>query len=85
MTFRLNVVRSTWVYESWNNRYICNFNPNSVEFSKNYQLKPFEGYKICFFGFSPDEHQHMLEILEGNGGVSTELEDPECSHVVSFI
>lgn len=85
MTFRLNVVRSSWVYEAWNNKDVPNFNPKSIEFSRNHQLKPFEGYKICFFGFSPDEHEHMVEVLKGNGGASADLEDHECSHVVSRI
>lgn len=83
MTFRLNVVRTSWVYESWSNRNEYNFNAKSCEFSKMHFLKPFEGYKLCFFGFSPDENEHMVEILQGNGGTFTNLEDPECTHVVS--
>ena len=48
-----------------------------------YKLKVFLGSKVCFLGFSEEECQHMTEILVENGGETTTLDDPTCSHVVS--
>ena len=83
MTFRLSVVRAAWVYEAWNNRDNINFVATQEEYTKNHALKAFEGHRICFFGFANDEHQHMVDVLQSNGGIPTDLEDPECSHVVN--
>lgn len=82
MTFRLAVVRSAWVYQAWENRDVPNFIAINEEFTKEHRLKAFEGQRICFFGFALDEHQHMVDVLKNNGGIPTELDDPECSHVV---
>ncbi|XP_053689992.1 protein ECT2 [Sabethes cyaneus] len=82
MTFRLAVVRPSWVLHAWQNREDPGLVANSEEFTKNHRLKAFEGQKICFFGFPPEEHQHMVDVLTMNGGIPTSLEDPECSHVV---
>jgi hypothetical protein len=49
-----------------------------------YKLKPFHGAQVCFFGFPDDEKQHMMEVLQENGGTAAELEDPSCTHVVSL-
>uniref|UniRef100_A0A1A9W7P0 DH domain-containing protein n=1 Tax=Glossina brevipalpis TaxID=37001 RepID=A0A1A9W7P0_9MUSC len=81
-TFRLTVVRPAWVYTAWERRNETGFRANTEEFSNEHKLKAFEGQKICFFGFPADEHDHMVEVLESNGGISAELEDPQCSHVV---
>ncbi|XP_065079115.1 protein ECT2 isoform X2 [Ochlerotatus camptorhynchus] len=82
MTFRLAVVRPSWVVQAWQNRNDSNFVANVEEFTKSHRLKAFEGQKICFFGFPPEEHQHMVDVLKMNGGIPADLEDPECSHVV---
>ncbi|KAL9906287.1 protein ECT2 isoform X1 [Glossina fuscipes] len=81
-TFRLTVVRPAWVYAAWEQRDKPGFRANTEEFSSEHKLKAFEGQKICFFGFPADEHEHMVEVLESNGGIPAELDDPECSHVV---
>ncbi|XP_062552492.1 protein ECT2 isoform X2 [Armigeres subalbatus] len=81
-TFRLAVVRPSWVVQAWQNRHDPNFAANMEEFTKSHRLKAFEGQKICFFGFPPEEHQHMVDVLKMNGGIPADLEDPECSHVV---
>lgn len=83
MTFKVSVVHPTFVLEAWERRNEVNFSATSSEFSRIHLLKAFDGQRICFFGFAPDEHQHMVEILKANGGIPTTLEDPECSHVVS--
>lgn len=82
MTFRLTVVRAKWVEEAWEQRNNPNFFATDADFSKTHKLKPFEGQRICFFGFSPEEHQEMVEVLKSNGGIPTDLDDPECSHVI---
>uniref|UniRef100_A0A1B0AST8 BRCT domain-containing protein n=1 Tax=Glossina palpalis gambiensis TaxID=67801 RepID=A0A1B0AST8_9MUSC len=58
------------------------FRADTEEFSNKYNLKCFEGQKICFVEFPTVEHKLMLEMLETNGGVHVELGDPECSHIV---
>lgn len=83
-TFRLTVVRPHWVYAAWERRNETHFKATAEDFSKEHKLKAFEGQKICFFGFPADEHQHMVDVLKSNGGVPAELDDPECSHVVSL-
>lgn len=83
MTFRLTVVRPDWVLDAWKRRDEVNFNANQEDFSRIHRTRAFEGQRICFFGFSPEEHQHMVDVLVSNGGVPTNLEDPDCTHVVS--
>lgn len=82
MTFRLTVIRACWVYDAWEQRNDSMFSATEKLFTDARRLKAFEGQRICFFGFPPDEHQHMIEILKVNGGIPTDLEDPECSHVI---
>ncbi|KAH0564307.1 hypothetical protein KQX54_011337, partial [Cotesia glomerata] len=48
----------------------------------HFKLKPFFGARVCFFGFPEDEKRHMCEVLQQQGGEPTEIDDPECSHVV---
>lgn len=83
MTFRLAVVRPTWVEDAWSKRHDPNFTANVDEVLRPHRLKAFEGQKVCFFGFPPEEHQHMVDVLKANGGIPADLEDPQCSHVVS--
>lgn len=82
MTFRLTVVRACWVYDAWEQRNDASFVATEKLFTDAHRLKAFEGQRICFFGFPPDEHQHMIDILKVNGGIPTDLDDPECSHVI---
>lgn len=49
-----------------------------------HSLKIFEGTRICWIGVSDDEIAQMNEILASNGGTVTTLDDPTCTHVVSF-
>ncbi|XP_053674461.1 protein ECT2 [Anopheles nili] len=82
MTFRLAIIRPNWVQEAWKNRHDPSFSATSEPFTKLHRLKAFEGQKVCFFGFPEEEQQHMIDVLKTNGGIPTDLEDPECSHVV---
>lgn len=85
MTFRLPAIRPSWVIESWAQRDKESFCAKEEHFLREHKLKVFEGQKVCFFGFPPEEHQHMIDVLKSNGGIPTDMEDPECSHVVSKI
>uniref|UniRef100_A0A182PVP0 Pebble n=1 Tax=Anopheles epiroticus TaxID=199890 RepID=A0A182PVP0_9DIPT len=82
MTFRLAIIRPNWVLEAWKNRHDPTFSATVETFTKLHRLKAFEGQKVCFFGFPEEEQQHMIDVLRTNGGIPTDLEDPECSHVV---
>ncbi|XP_055688272.1 protein ECT2 isoform X9 [Lutzomyia longipalpis] len=82
MTFRLTVVRSDWVLAAWERRNEMDFSANEEDFSRMHRTKAFEGQRICFFGFSPDEHQHMVDVLVANGGAPANIDDPECTHVI---
>lgn len=55
------MVRPSWVLDAWQHRDDKDFSAVGNEFSKLYHLKPFEGRKICFYGFSNDEEQDMIE------------------------
>lgn len=82
MTFRLTVVRPEWVHAAWEERDNLDFVATEDEFTRNHRIKRFEGQRVCFFGFSPEEHQEMVDILKSNGGIPVDLDDPTCSHVI---
>lgn len=82
MTFRLTVVHSEWVHAAWEQRDNLDFLATDDEFTRNHRVKRFEGQRVCFFGFSAEEHQEMVDILKSNGGIPVDLDDPTCSHVI---
>lgn len=84
MTFRLTVIRSAWVYAAWEQRDKPEFKAKTKTFTDDHRLKAFEGQRICFFGFPTEEHDHMIDVLKMNGGITTGIDDPECTHVVSY-
>lgn len=81
-TFNLTVVRPAWIEAAWQRRDDPNFFANETEFCGLYKLKSFEGLRICFYGFSPEEHQEMVDILKMNGGIPTDIDDPDCTHLI---
>lgn len=81
-TFNLTVVRPAWIESAWVRRDDPNFFANETEFCESYKLKSFEGLRICFYGFSPEEHQEMVDILKINGGIPTDIDDPDCTHLI---
>ncbi|XP_031623915.1 protein ECT2-like [Contarinia nasturtii] len=81
-TFNLTVVRPSWIEAAWERRNDPNFFANESEFCETYKLKSFEGLRICFYGFSPEEHQEMVDILKMNGGIPTDIDDPDCTHLI---
>lgn len=80
--FGVTVVRATWIETAWEHRDELDFSANDATFIEAHKLKPFEGLRICFYGFSSDEHQEMVDVLKANGGIATDLKDPECSHLI---
>lgn len=81
-TFNLTVVRPAWIHAAWEQRDNPNFFANESGFSDAYKLKSFEGLRICFYGFSPEDHQEMVDILKANGGIATDIDDPDCTHLI---
>lgn len=66
------------------NKYILKKTKNFL-FQAEHRLKAFHGARVCFLGFPEDERKHMADILAENGGISTDIADPACTHVVSII
>ncbi|XP_076379103.1 epithelial cell transforming 2 pebble isoform X7 [Megalopta genalis] len=82
VTFRVPVMSMDWVTALWNAKNDIFIYGNSEELITTYKLKPFFGAKVCFFGFPEEEKRHMCEVLQQQGGESTEIDDPNCTHVV---
>ncbi|XP_076645873.1 protein ECT2-like isoform X7 [Halictus rubicundus] len=82
VTFRVPVMSMDWVTALWNARNDISIYGNNEELITAYKLKPFFGAKVCFFGFPEEEKRHMCEVLQQQGGEPTEIDDPNCTHVV---
>ncbi|XP_078038852.1 epithelial cell transforming 2 pebble isoform X2 [Augochlora pura] len=82
VTFRVPVMSIDWVTALWNAKNDISIYGNNEELITTYKLKPFFGAKVCFFGFPEEEKRHMCEVLQQQGGESTEIDDPNCTHVV---
>ncbi|KAK0179332.1 hypothetical protein PV327_005095 [Microctonus hyperodae] len=85
VTFRVPVMSMNWVVALWDAKDDIGSYGNNDNFIEHFKLKPFFGARICFFGFPEDEKKHMCEVLQQQGGESTEIDDPECTHVVTDI
>ncbi|XP_018370715.1 PREDICTED: protein ECT2 isoform X2 [Trachymyrmex cornetzi] len=81
-TFGLPIMSIEWVIALWNAKDDISTYANNEELIATYKLKPFYGAKVCFSGFPEEEKKHMCEILEQQGGEPTEIDDPNCTHVV---
>ncbi|XP_043274974.1 protein ECT2 isoform X8 [Venturia canescens] len=82
VTFRVPIMSMNWVTALWDRKYDTKSFGNNEELVANFKLKPFVGAKVCFFGFPEDEKKHMCEVLQQQGGEPTEIDDPNCTHVV---
>ena len=50
---------------------------------KKFKLKALYSLSIAFYGFTPEETQHMKEVTIENGGTAiNDLNDPQCTHIV---
>ncbi|XP_043274969.1 protein ECT2 isoform X3 [Venturia canescens] len=83
VTFRVPIMSMNWVTALWDRKYDTKSFGNNEELVANFKLKPFVGAKVCFFGFPEDEKKHMCEVLQQQGGEPTEIDDPNCTHVVT--
>ncbi|XP_029661055.1 protein ECT2 isoform X5 [Formica exsecta] len=81
-TFGLPIMSVEWVIALWNAKDDVSSYADNEELIATYKLKPFYGAKVCFSGFPEEEKKHMCEVLEQQGGESTEINDPKCTHVV---
>ncbi|XP_018047069.1 PREDICTED: protein ECT2 isoform X2 [Atta colombica] len=81
-TFGLPIMSIEWVIALWNTKDDISTYANNEELIATYKLKPFYGAKVCFSGFPEEEKKHMCEVLEQQGGEPTEIDDPNCTHVV---
>ncbi|XP_061931384.1 protein ECT2 isoform X7 [Apis cerana] len=82
VTFRVPIMSMEWVAALWNAKDDISSYGNNEELITTYKLKPFFGARVCFFGFPEEEKRHMCEVLQQQGGESTEIDDPNCTHVV---
>ncbi|XP_071877128.1 epithelial cell transforming 2 pebble isoform X8 [Bombus fervidus] len=82
VTFRVPIMSMEWVTALWNAKDDISSYGNNEELITTHKLKPFFGAKVCFFGFPDEEKRHMCEVLQQQGGESTEIDDPNCTHVV---
>ncbi|KZC06654.1 Protein ECT2, partial [Dufourea novaeangliae] len=85
VTFRVPIMSMDWVTALWNAKDDISNYGNNEELITTYKLKPFFGAKVCFFGFPEEEKRHMCEVLQQQGGKSTEIDDPNCTHVVTDV
>ncbi|XP_011644444.1 protein ECT2 isoform X4 [Pogonomyrmex barbatus] len=81
-TYGLPIMSTEWVIALWNAKDDISSTASNEELITTYKLKPFYGAKVCFFGFPEEEKKHMCEVLEQQGGEATEIDDPNCTHVV---
>ncbi|CAH1405037.1 unnamed protein product [Nezara viridula] len=79
--FRVPIMSASWVHNSWAMRNQPGFSAVAHGLAEH-RLKAFHGARVCFLGFPEDERQHMADILAENGGISTDIADPACTHVV---
>ncbi|XP_044595345.1 protein ECT2 isoform X6 [Cotesia glomerata] len=82
VTFRVPIMSMNWVVALWDAKNDATRYGNNDDVINHFKLKPFFGARVCFFGFPEDEKRHMCEVLQQQGGEPTEIDDPECSHVV---
>ncbi|XP_035738008.1 protein ECT2-like isoform X7 [Vespa mandarinia] len=80
--FRVPIMSMSWVTTLWSTRDDVSSYGNNEELITAHKLKPFFGARVCFFGFPEEEKKHMCEVLQQQGGEATEIDDPNCTHVV---
>lgn len=83
LTFRLNVVRPSWITEAWNNRHEDEFHAKSEKISIEHRLNIFENCRVAFIGFPEHKRVNMSNLLRSYNGVEVPSEDDTCTHKVS--
>ncbi|XP_015113709.1 protein ECT2 isoform X4 [Diachasma alloeum] len=82
VTFRVPIMSMNWVLALWEAKNDVSSYGSNDDLIVQHKLKPFYGARVCFFGFPDDEKKHMVEVLQQQGGEPTEIDDPDCTHVV---
>lgn len=85
LTFRLNVVRSSWVLEAWDRRNEEGFTARNDKYTIDHKLKIFENCRVAFIGFPEHERVNMSNLLRSYNGIETTSDDETCTHKVSII
>ncbi|KAI4484145.1 hypothetical protein M0804_007601 [Polistes exclamans] len=83
VVFRVPIMSMNWVTTLWSTRDDVSSYGSNEELITAHKLKPFFGARVCFFGFPEEEKKHMCEVLQQQGGEPTEIDDPNCTHVVT--
>nr|CAD7426713.1 unnamed protein product [Timema monikensis] len=83
VTFRVPIMAESWVHTCWERRNDPAVNALTDDMMACHKLLPLQGARVCFHGFPDDERDHMAEVLLENGGISVDLEDFTCTHVVA--
>ncbi|XP_015113706.1 protein ECT2 isoform X2 [Diachasma alloeum] len=83
VTFRVPIMSMNWVLALWEAKNDVSSYGSNDDLIVQHKLKPFYGARVCFFGFPDDEKKHMVEVLQQQGGEPTEIDDPDCTHVVT--
>lgn len=82
LTFRLNVVRSSWVLDAWRRKDEAGFSVKNESFTVDHRLKIFEGCRVAFIGFPEHEKANMVDLLRSYNGLETSSDDETCTHKV---
>lgn len=82
-TFCIPVLTEAWLAAAWDSREVVGHRASSKEDYQRYRLRPFQGNTVQFYGFEPDELQHMVEVLVANGGrVASGVGGKDITHLV---
>ncbi|KAK0403868.1 hypothetical protein QR680_017168 [Steinernema hermaphroditum] len=79
--FNRPVMNIEWVYASWKRRNEIDFHCTEKGFVDEYKLKPFEGLRLCFIGFSQEDKTEMSDVTIRNRGVVV-LHHRDATHAV---
>jgi protein ECT2 len=85
LTFRLNVMRTSWITEAWNSRHENDFHAKNEKFAFDHRLKIFENCRVAFIGFPEHEKVNMSNLLRSYNGFEVPPDDESCTHKVSRI
>jgi len=82
-TFSIPVLTEAWLAAAWDSREVVGHRATTKEDYQLYRLRPFAGNTVQFYGFEPDELQHMVEVLVANGGrVASGVGGRDITHLV---
>lgn len=77
-----NIMTEKWVTAAWEQRLESNFKATRAEFLTQFQLKPFQGLKLSFLGFSPEEVEDLQKATVLNGGSYFPVGTEDITHLV---